>query len=204
MIDQNPIQLQTQILSQTPNRLPNSAPQKDEFHKVWNAEKVAECEVMMETYGECPGGHPFHAGDPHYRAEDIIYEYSESELIEISKCAKDVVYFANTYCYAMTDDGIQKITLRPYQEKVLRSFQANRFSVFLASRQIGKCFFGNTLIKIKYKGDIFEIPIYLLFYKLIKKTRKLTFLEHLKILLYKTQSKLIYSQKYNQFKTFEL
>lgn len=196
--NQNPIQAQN-LQSKTlmsPMTSVNS-PKKDEFHNVWTAEKVAECEKMMEEYGECPGGNPFYFSDPNYRAADIVYEYSEEELIEIAKCAQDVVYFANNYCSAMTDEGIRKITLRPYQEKVLRSFQENRFNVFLASRQIGKCFFGNTLIKIKYKGDIFEIPIYLLFYKLIKKTRKLTFLEQVKILLYKTQSKLIYSQKYN-------
>lgn len=176
----------------------------DEFHKVWTTERVLEAAHMIETYGECPGGTPFHEGNPSWRAADVVFEYTEEELMEIAKCAKDVVYFANKYAEAMTDNGVQRIHLRPYQEKVLRSFQDNRFNVFLASRQIGKCFFSNTLIKIKYKGDVFEIPIYLLFYKLIKKTRKLTFLEHLKILLYKTQSKLLYSQKYNQFKTFEL
>lgn len=111
---------------------------QDDFHKVWNAEKVAECTKMMEEYGEAPGGTPFHDGDPTWKAADIVYEYSEYELIEIAKCASDIVYFANNYCVAMTDDGIQKITLRPYQEKMLKSYQENRFNVTLSSRQIGK------------------------------------------------------------------
>jgi hypothetical protein len=38
----------------------------------------------------------------------------------------------------MTDEGIQQITLRPYQEDMLEGFQDNRFVVMLASRQIGK------------------------------------------------------------------
>lgn len=137
--NQNPIRAQN-LQSKTlmsPMTSVNS-PKKDEFHNVWTAEKVAECEKMMEEYGECPGGNPFYFSDPNYRAADIVYEYSEEELIEIAKCAQDVVYFANNYCSAMTDEGIRKITLRPYQEKVLRSFQENRFNVFLASRQIGK------------------------------------------------------------------
>jgi hypothetical protein len=59
-------------------------------------------------------------------------------MAEIKKCAKDIVHFANTYCQVMTDEGYMKITLRPYQEKVLRSYQDNRWNIFLAPRQIGK------------------------------------------------------------------
>ena len=106
--------------------------------KVWNSARVAECMRLIEEGKDTPGGNPFHEGDISWRAADIVYEYSEDELKEIAKCATDVVYFANNYCMAMTDYGIQKITLRPYQEDVLRNFQDNRFNVFLASRQIGK------------------------------------------------------------------
>jgi hypothetical protein len=38
----------------------------------------------------------------------------------------------------MTDFGLQTIKLRGYQEEMLRQFQAERFNVCLASRQIGK------------------------------------------------------------------
>ena len=107
-------------------------------NKVWNAQRVAECLRLIEDGRETPGGNPFHESDINYRASNIVYEYSEEELKEIARCASDVVYFANNYCVAMTDYGIKKITLRPYQEKVLADFQNNRFNVFLASRQIGK------------------------------------------------------------------
>jgi hypothetical protein len=169
---------------------------EDDFHKVWNAERVAEATETMNTYGECPGGHPFYDNDPEWRAADIVYEYSEKELVEIAKCAKDVVYFANNYCKAMTDEGIRRITLRPYQERVLRSFQKNRYNVFLASRQIGKCFSDQTIIKIKRSNIIYELPIWVLYKYAIKKQRSLTFIERLKFFLYKLKSKLIYSKKY--------
>lgn len=107
-------------------------------NKVWNAERVAECIRLIEEGRELPNGSPFHEGDPSFKAENIVYEYSEWEMQEIARCAADVVYFANNYCVAMTDYGIKKITLRPYQEKVLQDFQNHRFNVFLASRQIGK------------------------------------------------------------------
>jgi hypothetical protein len=38
----------------------------------------------------------------------------------------------------MTDEGYMKIQLRPYQEMVLRSYQDNRWNIFLAPRQVGK------------------------------------------------------------------
>jgi hypothetical protein len=38
----------------------------------------------------------------------------------------------------MTDEGYMKIKLRPYQIEMLRSFQANRFNICLAPRQVGK------------------------------------------------------------------
>ncbi len=38
----------------------------------------------------------------------------------------------------MTDNGLMTIELRDYQEKMLRQFAAERFSVCLASRQVGK------------------------------------------------------------------
>jgi hypothetical protein len=107
-------------------------------NRVWNSERVEECIRLIEDGRDVIGGTPFHEGDPTWKAGDIVYEYNDFEMEEIAKCAADVVYFANNYCMAMTDYGIQKITLRPYQIDVLKSFQNNRFNVFLASRQIGK------------------------------------------------------------------
>lgn len=112
--------------------------QTKDANKVWNSARVAECLRYVEEGISMPGGTPFHENDIDWKAADIVYEYDDVELREIAHCAADVVYFANNYCKAMTDYGIQKITLRPYQEDVLRAFQENRFNVFLASRQIGK------------------------------------------------------------------
>lgn len=106
--------------------------------KVWNAKLVEEVRDKIVNGKTVLGGTPFYEGDIDYRAGDIIYDYSQEELREIAKCATDVVYFANNYCQSMTDDGVQRIKLRDYQEEVLRGYQNHRFTVFLASRQIGK------------------------------------------------------------------
>jgi hypothetical protein len=81
---------------------------------------------------------PFHENDPELRRGGILYEYTEWEMSEIKKCASDVIYFANTYCSAMTDEGIKKITLRDYQEQILSQYQEHRFNIFLSPRQSGK------------------------------------------------------------------
>ena len=104
--------------------------------KIWNTKMVEEVRDKIVNGETVLGGNPFHAVDIDFRAGDLIFDYSEEELKEIARCATDIVYFANKYCVSMTDDGVQKITLRPYQEKVLRAYQENRWIVFLASRQI--------------------------------------------------------------------
>ena len=81
---------------------------------------------------------PFHENDPELRRGGILFEYTEWEVEEFKKCASDVRYFANTYCSAMTDEGIRKITLRDYQEQILNQYQEHRFNIFLSPRQSGK------------------------------------------------------------------
>ena len=81
---------------------------------------------------------PFHENDPELRKGNILFEYTEWELEEIKKCAEDVVYFANTYCHVMTDEGIRQILLRDYQIQILNQYQHHRKNVFVSPRQSGK------------------------------------------------------------------
>lgn len=61
------------------------------------------------------------------------------EKKEYIRCAKDPVYFMNTYGYVfdITKNTIGKLTLFSYQEDVLRKFQAHKNNVVLKSRQMG-------------------------------------------------------------------
>lgn len=104
---------------------------------IWTTEKVDKLLVAMEE-GYATAEHPFYEGDPNYKKGNIVFEYTDIEFEELKKCAKDIIHFANTYCTVMTDEGYMKINLRPYQERVLRSYQDNRWNIFLAPRQIGK------------------------------------------------------------------
>jgi len=105
----------------------------------WSTKKVNELLWRVEEEGldYKSVDNPFHDGDPEMKRANLLWEYSPEEILEMQKCAKDVVYFAQ-YCRVMTDDGLMYVKLRDYQQSVLREYQSNRFNVFLAPRQVGK------------------------------------------------------------------
>lgn len=61
------------------------------------------------------------------------------ETKEFIKCAKDPVYFMNTYgfIFDITKNTIGKLTLFDFQEEVLRNFQNHKNNIVLKSRQMG-------------------------------------------------------------------
>ena len=168
----------------------------------WSTKRINELMEMIDG-GFKPPSTPFYDGNPNIRRGNIIFDYSEEEMKELYKCANDISYFANEYCTVMTDKGLQTIELRDYQEKMLQHFVDNRFSIVLASRQVGKCFFSSTDIEViinnkllldkinKYKkkmyvlNDVIELKIYELWYFNISKH---TILNNIKFLLYKLYS----------------
>jgi hypothetical protein len=54
----------------------------------------------------------------------------------------------------MTENGIDIIRLRDYQEEIINSFKANRFNILMASRQIGKCLYPSSQIIIQPTNEI--------------------------------------------------
>ena len=171
---------------------------ENKSNKVWNAERVTECLRALDLGQTIPGGTPFFENRVEFRASDIVYDYSEEEIREIGKCAADVVYFANKYAVAMTDRGVKKIQLRPYQKKVLQDYQKHRFNAFLSSRQVGKCFFRQSIISLKHKkfNSELQIPFGIFFFECLKKKRKLTFSEHFIFLLLKIEAILTHGKVY--------
>jgi len=105
----------------------------------WSTKKIDELLFKVEEEGldYKSVDNPFHDGDPELKRANLLYEYTQDEILEMERCAKDVVYFSQ-YCRVMTDDGLFYVKLRDYQESVLREYQASRFNIFLAPRQVGK------------------------------------------------------------------
>ena len=108
---------------------------------IWTTEKVNK---LLEDFEngmidiKTIKNSPFKDNDPVWKKANIVFEYTPEELEEIRKCKNDPVYFASNYAQVMTEDGIQQIKLRDYQEEIVQSFKDNRFNCLMASRQIGK------------------------------------------------------------------
>jgi len=157
--------------------------------QVWTSEliqkNVERIRFQLPANMEC-----FHMRDIELKADNITFKLTAEELDEFNKCASDIAYFVQKYCRFMTDKGRTTVKLRPYQIKILKSLAEeqyieeleeygpkNRDVIVLASRQIGKCFFGGN-IHIKIANKELKIPINLLYY--FRKER-LTFLEKIKV-----------------------
>ena len=114
---------------------------KEKENNFWTTEKVEKLMVHAEENGidYKDLDNPFYENDPELRRGNTLWEFTDWELEEIQKCATDVVYFANTYCRVMTDDGIRQINLRDYQVQILNQYQAHRKNIFVSPRQGGKC-----------------------------------------------------------------
>ncbi|MDY0268804.1 hypothetical protein [Trichloromonas sp.] len=124
------------------------------------------------------------------RRANLKFAHTKKELEEYTKCKMDIHYFADNYCQIKREDGtIGPMKLRDYQKDILDLYANNRYSILMASRQMGKC---NSLIsKVLVKdnnGKEFNITIGELYYTYIQQERKLTLIEILKLFLYKILS----------------
>lgn len=157
--------------------------------KVWTTELVNDAKNKLEQ-GVPTDLSCFFVHDLDLRRANINFKYSQEEQKEVVRCANDILYFADKYAYSMTDDGIQKITLRPYQRRMLKSFQDNRWVILLASRQVGKCVFSANVDMSKDGYSINKTNMNLLYYTALRDTRRLTPIEFLIFNLYRLYAKL--------------
>jgi hypothetical protein len=77
--------------------------------------------------------------NPNIKGPNVQHEYTFEQLLELKKCKLDPVYFIDKYVKIQHPTrGIVPFRLRPYQERMLRGYQNNRFTVVLSARQTGK------------------------------------------------------------------
>lgn len=161
----------------------------DSKREIWDIARVADVEAaLIDGYKIKPN--PFYESDPEWRKGNIVYTYTDMELDEIKKCRKDIVYFADNYCHVMTDDGVRNIILRDYQKEVLKALQKNRFNIYLAARQVGKCLTFSTPITISRGSKVIKTTLGQLYFETLKVTRSLTILERIKFRLWKWYTRL--------------
>jgi len=119
--------------------------EKRENSNIWSTKRVDQWMADYQN-GISRRPNPWADGLIGIKKPKIIFEYTPEEIEEIAKCANDIVYFANTYCWCLQGTrGFQPIKLRDYQENMLREYQNNRFNITLSSRQVGKCLISGEL-----------------------------------------------------------
>lgn len=107
-------------------------------------------------------GKEIYMNNPSLPTPEAEFEWTPEMIKELKTCKTNLLHFAENYFYIINlDEGKQKIKLHSYQKKALRMIRDNRFSLFLFSRQSGKCLDANTLCKIRDKktGEIQELTI---------------------------------------------
>lgn len=73
-------------------------------------------------------------------------------LEEIVKCKNDVLYFLENYAEITNlDEGVQKFKPFQYQKNMIKLMHENRSSIFLLSRQSGKCVIYEVVITVRHK-----------------------------------------------------
>ena len=78
-------------------------------------------------------------GNPNLFKANTKIEYTEEQVLEIAKCMEDPIYFISKYIKIVNiDQGLVPFDLYKFQEKMVKTFHNNRFSIAKLPRQSGK------------------------------------------------------------------
>lgn len=80
---------------------------------------------------------PFRDNDIQLLKPDLVFRRTEEEIEDWIHCKQDKVYFGNK-CYLKTPQGVQRVTMRNYQEDYLHLCEEENMTILLAARQSGK------------------------------------------------------------------
>lgn len=77
--------------------------------------------------------------NPLLKAAGVNIPYTQEQIIEYAKCAKDPIYFIRNYCKIISlDRGLIDFELFPYQENFIMSMHNNNRVISMQPRQMGK------------------------------------------------------------------
>ena len=69
-------------------------------------------------------------GNPNLKKAGVKVNYTEDQIIEYHKCAKDPEYFITKYMKIVNvDKGLVNFNMYKYQSKMVKTFKDNRFSI---------------------------------------------------------------------------
>ena len=78
-------------------------------------------------------------GNPLVKGDNVAQNFSKEEVAEYMKCMSSPEYFASKYIKVIAPSkGLVDFKPYPYQKKLFKTFNENRFNIVLACRQSGK------------------------------------------------------------------
>jgi hypothetical protein len=81
----------------------------------------------------------YYLGNPLLKKANTKIEFTEEQVLEWIKCSEDPAYFARNYIKIVTlDSGLSEFDMYPFQEKMIKTFHNNRFTICKLPRQSGK------------------------------------------------------------------
>jgi hypothetical protein len=81
----------------------------------------------------------YYLGNPLLKKANTKIEFTEEQVLEWIKCSEDPAYFARNYIKIVTlDRGLSDFDMYPFQEKMIKTFHNNRFTICKLPRQSGK------------------------------------------------------------------
>lgn len=162
---------------------------KEKYVNILTTKKVEEI-LNKQNLGEKISLHEkiWFNNEPGVRKAKLKFAPTKHELDEYTKCKLNIHYFAEKYCKIKREDGsVGPMVLRDYQKKMIDLMTQNNYSILMCSRQTGKCntLITKVLIKNTQTNESYETTLGEIYYGIISIERKLTFLENVKLVLYK-------------------
>lgn len=76
--------------------------------------------------------------NPHLKRVGVKQNFTQEQVQEYIKCAKDPVYFSKYITIVSLDRGIVPFDMYDFQKKMIKTFHDNRFVIVKCPRQVGK------------------------------------------------------------------
>ena len=94
--------------------------------------------IDEDDYGQLNSGDSYR-DNPLLKKSGVKIDYTQEQVDEYIKCAKDPVYFAEHYMKIVNvDEGLMKFKMWPFQKEMIKTYHENRFSITKCPRQVGK------------------------------------------------------------------
>lgn len=78
-------------------------------------------------------------GNPNLKKVNTPVEFTEEQILEYQKCAKDPLYFMEKYIQIVSlDEGLVPFKMYDFQKKIVETIHNNRFTICKLPRQSGK------------------------------------------------------------------